>query len=815
MDALTPVSPNPNPPVSPGLLYKIRNSSKRTRIFVGAVISLLVIAFVSIFLLQNRDTSDEIIATVGGTPIPRTYLDIELNYYPATPSVEIKKAITDKVVNDQITLAEGKKEGYIADYPQGKDLSKERYLERIKLVEEVKEKVNASGNMIKGKLVSVWFYNNAYIGPKGLAAGKQISYDKIKPLYDQVQNGTMTIEQAGEVIASDSSLAEIDLAYKGNAIVNFTFYKDGTATFWPEFNQMLWNTEPGQLTPLYLGGGILRNGQPSEELYIFGRIEEKSTSDKFINYDQWLEKKKQSYDVVIANRDSSVIRALIKQSYAQGDNGSNQNDSQDSSNNGEANVMRAGSWSGKVKTETGVGIRGADAYIITSCTGPAGIHMTTDGEGRFSTGVSTNLACVCAPHTISATVQSLVCDKHTFTSVGNPVADIHQDIICRNPPPPPPPPACNVACTSNEFCASAPDGCTSCIGGTCQKCEPKEAETRTLACPPGQTGSITETRTWSCPAAAWSSWTATSNTCTPPPACGDNCTSDSYCFGAPDGCTSCVPNNAGTGKVCAKPPVCGSSCVRDDQCIGDAARDGCTACVDGTCRIPPACGTACTSKAECSGAKDGCTECLEGSCTDYNTNMCKCDGIVAELDYPNNFRFEAYGKVEGADRAKAEIADITFRLTQDNQVVAKSNPITPTKSEEGDKIRFKAAWQTPPPPVNKNSTYRVFADVRCKPKRITSADASKPVVPIGQTQEPASSLPAPKGLIFLTDLINKAFGGNGEVKAFTGKVLAQMSSPSPSSQTGSNLQLKTLNFVKLMDTDNCRFVMFKFDESLF
>lgn len=801
MDALTPVSPNPNPPVSPGLLYKIRNSSKRTRIFVGAVISLLVIAFVSIFLLQNRDTSDEIIATVGGTPIPRTYLDIELNYYPATPTAEIKQALTDKVVNDQITLAEGKKEGYITDYPEGKSLSKEQYLQRTKLVKEVKDKVNASGNMIKGKLVSIWFYNNAYVGPKGLAAGKQIAYDKIKPLYDQVQNGTITIEQAGEIIASDSSLAEIDQAYQGNAIVDFTFYKGGTGTFWPQFNDMLWSTEPGKITPLYLGGGILRDSQPTEELYIFGQVNQKSTNPDFVNYEDWLEKKKNSIGVSISGVFESVNSRLAKNVSADDDN--------------YANIMRSGSWSGYVQTETGAGIIGAETVITTSCTGPDGRKVTTNSLGYFETGVDVNLSCVCAPLLATAKTDNLVCEKITHVTVGNPVAEIRQDIICRIPPPPPPPPACNVACTSDEFCASAPDGCTSCIGGTCQKCEPKEAETRTLACPPGQTGSITETRTWSCPAAAWSSWTATSNTCTPPPACGDNCTSDSYCFGAPDGCTSCVPNNAGTGKVCAKPPVCGSSCVRDDQCIGDAARDGCTACVDGTCRIPPACGTACTSKAECSGAKDGCTECLEGSCTDYNTNMCKCDGIVAELDYPNNFRFEAYGKVEGADRAKAEIADITFRLTQDNQVVAKSNPITPTKSEEGDKIRFKAAWQTPPPPVNKNSTYRVFADVRCKPKRITSADASKPVVPIGQTQEPASSLPAPKGLIFLTDLINKAFGGNGEVKAFTGKVLAQMSSPSPSSQTGSNLQLKTLNFVKLMDTDNCRFVMFKFDESLF
>ena len=197
--------------------------------------------------------------------------------------------------------------------------------------------------------------------------------------------------------------------------------------------------------------------------------------------------------------------------------------------------------------------------------------------------------------------------------------------------------------------------------------------------------------------------------------------------------------------------------------------------------------------------------------------MCKCDGLTAELDYPNDFKFEAFGKVEGADKAKAEIADITFRLTKDGgTVIAKSNPITPQIVENtNEKIRFKAAWQTAPPPVSPNSTYRVFADVRCKPKRIVSADAATSVTPVAQSPETEKALPPPKGLVLLTDLINKAFGGNGEVKAFTGKVLAQMSSPSPAPQADSNLQLRTLNFVKLMDTNNCNFVRFKFDESLF
>jgi hypothetical protein len=145
-------------------------------------------------------------------------------------------------------------------------------------------------------------------------------------------------------------------------------------------------------------------------------------------------------------------------------------------------------------------------------------------------------------------------------------------------------------------------------------------------------------------------------------------------------------------------------------------------------------------------------------------------------------------------------------------VVAKSDPITPEIVESSDaKMRFKAAWTTPPPAVSKGSTYRVFADVRCKPKRIV-ADAAQSLTPAPKPVAIASH--PPKGLKLALSGINKLFGdSNVQVKTLTDKVLAMFSTSTVHAQ--SNLQLETLNFVKLMDTDNCRFVMFKFDETLF
>lgn len=901
MDFQAPVSTanspaNSEPQSAPtGLINKLKKLSKKQKIIAVAML-LLVFGIFAWFMMRSVSTSDTI-ATVGSTKLPKSYLDLELSYYPATPTAEIEKALVDKVINDQITLEEGKKDGYITDFPNGATLSKEDYLKRTQLVEEVKQKINSSGNMVTGKLISVWFYNNIYVGPKGFEESKRIAYAKIKPLYDQVQNGSITVEQAGEQIAGDASLIEIDKAYKGNALVDFTFYKGGTGTFWPEFNDIIWETEEGQITPLYLGAGAMRDGKPSEELYIFARIDKKSTNPDFNDYKEWIEKKKSASTVVISDSTSFKKPSFIKEAFAQD------------------NTMQSGVWSGFVKTETGAGIAGADAYITTSCTGPAGKHMTTNGSGYFNTGYDTNLACVCTPHTITANVPNMVCDKFTYQSVGNPVADIPQDITCRVPPPPPtptptptptPPPACNVSCTTDVYCQGASDGCTSCVNNSCQhvpvcgetcttpadcqnardgctQCLPNPSGTGNICQPPpppacgafcstnaectrntegctqcvaGQcrippacnvactkpeqcaqakdgctdclpadsgVGSVCRppaacnvacTRDDQCAGATRDGCTmCIDNVCKKPPACNDSCAKASDCARAADGCTSCLPGDAGTGNVCRPTPACNVACTKDGQCAG--AKDGCIVCMKGVCKPPPSCGTACTDRADCANPKDGCSECLEGTCTDYNKNMCKCDGIVADLTYPSNaFKFEAFGKVEGTDTKKAEIADITFRMTKDNQVIAKSNPITPEIVESSTtKTRFKAAWQTTPPAVDKNSTYQVFADVRCKPKKIVASNGELAQAEQA-TSESVKQLPPPRGLQLIADVVNKLFGKGSDL--ITKEALAQFSITSPvPTQAGSNLQLKTLNFIKMLSTDNCRFVMWKFDETLF
>lgn len=291
--------------------------------------------------------------------------------------------------------------------------------------------------------------------------------------------------------------------------------------------------------------------------------------------------------------------------------------------------------------------------------------------------------------------------------------------------------------------------------------------------------------------------------CTQVNNCGvTKCGKNSDCGGC-DNSNETRPHMGCVGLSCTTVDTCGTpSCTDSSQCCAPGEKNPHTVCDGNNCSVVNSCGVdGCTDgqtnpHGVCDGASCkqsnacGLTECSSG--TDcFNDNMCKCDGFNADMVYPgNSFNFEAFAKVEGSDIKKADIADITFTMTQDNKIIAKSTPITPQLVESSDsKLRVKANWSTPPPPVNKNSIYRVFAQIKCQPKKKTlSANAS-----------------------LISD--QAVLGAN---KA-SGQVLAASanSSPVPNASTDTSLQLRTLNFIKMIETDSCRSVIFKYDETLF
>jgi len=555
----------------------------------------------------------------------------------------------------------------------------------------------------------------------------------------------------------------------------------------------------------------------------FAKIDEKSVNNNFNNFNDWLEKKKVEYKITNSNDISYNPFSLVSNAFAQDgpDSGNGSNQSSNSDDNHD-NTMRSGSWSGFVKTQTGAGIPGADAHITTGCNAPAGRHMTTDGNGYFNTGVDTNLSCNCTPHTITANVPNMVCDKYTFQSVGNPVADINRDIICRPPPPPTPTPTpvppilrCNQECPDDTFCAQT-------TGDTCSRCLPN----------PGGTG----------------------KTCQPPPPpiqCNAVCTDDAFCEKAVNGCTRCLPNATNPAqRTCQKTPVCGNLCITPADC--NDAKNGCTSCLPdqsnptkSICQTKPICGSSCSTAEYCLNAENGCTSCIEGaggakcgqcptgmvynpqtkSCACPNPNetnphkvcdgekcldvgscgisscngdkacfadeMCKCDGFDSvKLEYPsaNPFMFEAFAKVEGTDMTKAGVDGMSFAMYESDKsnpnaasIIAQSPVYKPEiVSSTASKVRYKATWSLTPPQVKAGKLYRVQANIKCVPKKKSTLAE----LPTNQFQ-------------------SRILG----VKSAN----AQEPTPVP---TPDYLQLKTLNFIKKVQGEQCHSMSFELSEGI-
>jgi hypothetical protein len=346
-------------------------------------------------------------------------------------------------------------------------------------------------------------------------------------------------------------------------------------------------------------------------------------------------------------------------------------------------------------------------------------------------------------------------------------------------------PACNISCTSSTFCQNAQDGCTVCNPDT--------------------------------------------NTCQPPASCNSQCESNEYCQSAKDGCSEC---RAGT---CQPPGACNAPCTSDVYC--QQGNDSCSVCEAGVCKPPASCNSACTSDKYCQTAQDGCIYCQGGTCQEcpvpgqtnphgacdgplckpvaacgvascgndldcFSEDMCKCDGFNAlNLKYPSdgNFKFEAFAKVLGKDIPKAKVESITFRLYKSSKsnpnqatVVAKSDALTPQVVENtSDKVRYKAAWDTAPPTFDTNAVFRVGAEIKCTPKsKGTTAQAESQFMPGGKTYNSDSSQVAN---------FERNYSENINYSPIK---LTQLSDDA--------LQLGTINFVRLIDSDSCQFLRFEY-----
>lgn len=235
-------------------------------------------------------------AKIGEEIIYNVDITREVSALPNSDDPTAIRTSFQKIVNDSITLQGAAREGLIKLDKSVFNSSSKDYPKRITLVDEAKRKLDQSGDSYSGTMVSIWFYNQK--PPKmGYAQAKQKAFNTIKPLYDKVKAGQMTMLEASDAIIADDSLYDVDEAFKVNSYGEFVATPDNPATFDAGFNTQLARLKQGEVSSLYLAKSDDINGNIIDAVYIFAKIDKIISGKGYTDYTGWLELQKPKYEV--------------------------------------------------------------------------------------------------------------------------------------------------------------------------------------------------------------------------------------------------------------------------------------------------------------------------------------------------------------------------------------------------------------------------------------------------------------------------------------------------------------------------------------
>lgn len=323
-------------------------------------------------------------------------------------------------------------------------------------------------------------------------------------------------------------------------------------------------------------------------------------------------------------------------------------------------------------------------------------------------------------------------------------------------------------------------------------------------------------------------------TVTPTPAvCGGNCNGLTQC---PIECPSCVANSIGTstcqGAPTATPtpqPACGVACDNVFACQG--AKDGCTACIAGTCQHPPSptptntpAPSATPTSTPVPSATPTSTPIPTATSTPaptstpvptatptppFDESMCSCDGLqpTSSIGINTPLNVTAYGKVLGINKNFAKIPTITFTFWQSppnsTQVKnLKTETVNTTVIEDtADKVRYQALWvYNLPSNLDTSQTYRIQAHIDCSRKSAAANFTTNTVVLGTSTKQPGFF---DKIALFFASL----FGLNQQ--SSISQTVIPTATPTLTQQQ-KNIQLGTFVPARGIEQDNCTFIKFHF-----
>lgn len=290
---------------------------RRLRIlFIFIIFILLVSSLYYVYRNSSKTKSDRSTAQKREIPTPiredtavtrigeENIYQSDLNYeYASLPDhmdnvngIPLKDYVLEKITEDSIILQENKSQ--VSLTPDIYNAPQKNYMKRIQVVQKLKADLvrsfdNSSGGK-SGILISIWPINMEP-GKYVLSESKKIALGKITKLHASVVSGTISIEKAGEQIQSDTSLGDLDLNYKGNAVIPFKIKNENDAFIKnPELVKDLWSLPKNGISEIH---DVLLS--PTEEFYAFGQIKEIIPKKNQKTYHEWFLEVKNKYDTKV------------------------------------------------------------------------------------------------------------------------------------------------------------------------------------------------------------------------------------------------------------------------------------------------------------------------------------------------------------------------------------------------------------------------------------------------------------------------------------------------------------------------------------
>lgn len=297
---------------------KPSNGNKKVGILILSAIAIMSMALMIVYITQEKpaqttntptnvenvyspiiptaSSTNAVIGKVGDENIYQKDLDTEVMNYPDVQGVDKRAVLLQKMSKDSIILQAAQKEGLLTLDAAVFNSPQKDYAKRVSLVADVMKKIDERKNTIEGTIVAIWFYNGT-AGPVGYERGRDIANAKITALHTNVTSKKMTMQQAGNAIRADSSLASVDKAYKVNASRTFKGTTTDAITIDPNFDAVIRKLKPSEISSVFLAKSTDPDTkQVLDSLYMFAQVT-KNASGTSVTFDQWYAQQEKQYAI--------------------------------------------------------------------------------------------------------------------------------------------------------------------------------------------------------------------------------------------------------------------------------------------------------------------------------------------------------------------------------------------------------------------------------------------------------------------------------------------------------------------------------------